>query len=232
MLFVYAGNDVIAVRNQALATVHTHATGNAYSTLNGESFIAGSLREAVGASSLFGGTITYLLDTPSLSAEFQAELKDLLKDIANSTHIFVVIEGVLLAPDKKSFQKHTEDFSYFESAKEEKFNVFAMGDALLKRDKKTLWLLLQKAKLAGLPSEAIAGTLWWQIKSMLLVARTSSAAQSGLHSFVYEKTKKSLQVFSLAEIENLAYSLLTIYHQGHAGETEFDLALEQWTLSV
>ena len=100
------------------------------------------------------------------------------------------------------------------------------------KDKKTLWLQLQEAKSAGLSSEEIIGTLWWQLKILRLAKITKNAEDAGMKEYPYSKAKRALANFKEGELESLSYSLLRVYHEGHQGKKVTELALEKWTLTI
>ena len=102
----------------------------------------------------------------------------------------------------------------------------------LKRIKKNLWMLLQEARLAGLRPEEIAGMLWWQLKAMRIAAVSSSAVEAGMKEYPFKKASGALRNFSEGEIELLSKGLLSLYHEGHQGLRDMELALEEWVLTV
>ncbi|MEM9337071.1 MAG: hypothetical protein AAGA35_04420 [Patescibacteria group bacterium] len=233
MLHIYCGNDTIQVREKAFAHVQQAEVGGVrVHRVDAENFVSGMLADALGAVSLFGEAELYLLDIPSTNKDFAAEVKEALPAMAESSNQFVVIEGALLAADKKPYQKHASEFEELKAAAGERFNTFAMADALARKDKKSLWLLLQQAKLSGIVEEEIIGTLWWQLKALRLAAKTSSAAEAGMKDFPYNKAKRALSKFKDGEVNSLAQSLLMVYHDGHNGTREIDLALEKWCLTI
>src|SRR5690606_30892279 len=83
----------------------------------------------------------------------------------------------------------------YESSSESKtksdFNIFALADALRVKDSKKLWLLLQEARASGQEAEAIFGTLWWQVKAIVLAGTSASANEAGLKPFVYSRAKSA-----------------------------------------
>lgn len=191
------------------------------------------LRDRAGGISLFGGREVTLIDTPSESAEALETLLENAALLGESLNWFVVIEGKLKAADKKTLQKHANEFfECAEAKKEERFNVFSLTDALLRRDKKSLWVLLRRAQLAGLTSEEIIGTLFWQIKTMRLAARAASPAEADLKPFVYNKAKSGLSKYREGEVDELSRKLVAVYHDGHLGKTDIDNALERFVLSI
>ena len=138
----------------------------------------------------------------------------------------------MLAPAKKKYDKHAADTTEFTAEKTERFNTFAMAEAVAGKDKRKLWVLLQEARLSGLRDEEIIGMLWWQLKSLRLAAVTSSASEAGMKDFPYNKSKRALTTFHPHEVESLSQSLLELYHAGHAGIQDMDSALERWVLGL
>ncbi len=233
MLKVFCGSDTIAVRQKAFDCVHSfEKDGTAVTLIEGDGYVSGFLNDAIGASSLFGGQEVFLIDTPASNKDLNTEVSDLLEQLGSSNNLFVVIEGVILAPEKKQYATYAESLEEFKGKTLEKFNAFALADALSSRDKKSLWLLVQKAKLAGLSEEEMISILWWQIKSMRLAAVTKSAEEAGMKDFPYNKAKRSLSKFKEGELEKISHGLLTLYHQGHYGEADLDLGLEEWVLGL
>jgi DNA polymerase III delta subunit len=233
MLYVYYGTDTIGVRQRAFARLHqTEEAGATVTRIEAEQYTPGLLSDVVGAVSLFGGTHAYLLDTPSNNSEFQAAVVAQLPALAESVYTFVVIEGGLLAPEKKQYAPHAAELEEVKGAAAERYNIFALADALSRKDKKTLWLLLQEARLAGLSAEEIIGTLWWQLKTLRLAAVTGSAAEAGMKDFPYQKAKRALSNFKPGELAMLSEHLLMLYHDGHGGRRDIDMALEEWVLRV
>ena len=233
MLKVYCGNDLVKVRETAFAVVDKLAKGDVrVITIDADTYVEGVLSDAAGAASLFGETELYVLDTPSGHKDFEAAVFASLEALGESPNQFIVIEGTLLAAPKKKYQKYAESLEEFKGERAERFNVFSMADALARKDKKTLWLLLQEAKLDGLSDEEIIGTLWWQLKSLRLAAVTSSASEAGMKDFPYNKAKRSLSNFKDGELETTSRNLLSVYHDGHAGVRDIDLALERFVLTL
>lgn len=233
MLQVYCGSDSIGVRGAAFTWVDEQAErGVRVNHLEPDDYAPGIIADALGATSLFGGQELYLIDTPSATKELETETNASLKEMAESDNLFVVIEGALLAAAKKPYQKYATEFVELKAAATERFNVFAMAEALLRRDKKSLWLLFTQAKRAGLSDEEIIGTLWWQLKTLWLAQTTPSAAAAGVKDFPYNKAKRALPKFKDGEVEGLSHSLLRVYHEGHAGMVDTDLALERWVLNT
>lgn len=233
MLTVFYGNDTVAVRKGAFAYVAAcEKKGSAVTTIDPETYAPGIFRDAAEGSSLFGGTTVYVIDTPSQKKDMYEDVISRLKDFAESPHIFVIIEGALLAPEKKKLCRYAEKVEEYKTSSTERFNTFALADALARRDKKSLWLLVGDARRAGISDEEMIGVLWWQIKSMRLASMTTHAAEAGMKEFPYNKAKQGLTKFSDEELMTLSTDLLTLYHEARRGERDLSLAFERWTLTL
>jgi DNA polymerase III delta subunit len=232
MLYVFFGSDMSTVRERARERASQIANGGEVAHVIASDHRPGILREHAGSVSLFGSNTVTIIDTFSEDADaFDALIED-LPLLAESAHAFVVIESALGAGDKKTFQKHAAEYIEAAAEKKERFNLFALTDAFLERDKKSLWLLFTKAQQAGVSSEEIAGLLFWQVKTLRLVARVKNADEAELKPFVYTKAKRGLKRFKPEELERFSRELMTLYHDGHLGIRDMDLALERWVLSV
>ncbi len=157
--------------------------------------------------------------------------KDELAEYSQSENIFIFSEETITKPVRALFEKVTAEIIEFsEEAKEsdKKFNMFSLTDAFLNRDKKTLWLLFQEALKNGSPEE-IHGILFWQLKNMILVK--TSPENPGLQSFVYTKTKKGVEKFSLEDLSLLNQKFLEIFHKRDNYST-LDIELEKIVLSL
>ncbi len=233
MYSVLYGNDVIAVRNALLKKTGVAAeVGVVVTQIDNDTYSPGIFSDAVGGTSLFGEAMLFVVDTTMAKADFKAELTESLSALKESPHEFIVIEGSLLAEDKKKYAKFADSMEEFKASATERYNVFAMADSLAKKDKKMLWVQLMEAKAAGLSAEEIIGTLWWQLKSLRLAALTGSAEEAGMKDFPYQKAKRALSAFKSGELEALSTSLLSVYHDGHGGVKDIELALEGWVLKV
>lgn len=229
MLYVFFGTDRTAVRDAAHKVTEPIATPT---MIDEGSFEPGMVASAVGAASLFGGTEGFIIDTPSSDESFESEVLGSLADMASSPNVFVIIEGPLLADAKKKYGKYAVTMEEFTAVKAERFNSFALSDALAKKDKKHLWMLLAEARQAGVRSEELVGILWWQLKTMRLAKVTKNASEAGMKDFPYNKAKRALALFKDGEVEQLSRSLLELYHLSHQGKRDMDLALEEWVLTV
>jgi DNA polymerase III delta subunit len=233
MLHVYFGKDTNAVRTKAFEAV-TELTSHGVSIerVEVERYVAGTCAQMVNATTLFGTRTVYVLDTPTQDEIFYTEVAALLEQFADSEDSFFIVEAALTAPTKKVYQKHAQVFEEVETKAKDFFNVFSLAESLSCKDKKMLWVQLQEAYAAGLSSEEIIGTLWWQLKTLRVAALTKNAVEAGMKDYPYNKAKRAQSVFKKGEVISLSASLLAVYHDGHAGICDIDVALEQWILAL
>jgi hypothetical protein len=152
--------------------------------------------------------------------------------LANSEHTFVVLDKTILAADKKIFTKFAKSITEYKKESLSEFNQFALTDALALRDKRKLWLLLQESLRVGSATEEIIGILWWQLKTMRLAAKASSAEEAGMKDFPYRKAKGALEKFPLSLVEAKARSLTKLYHDARWGRGDLNQQLEIWVLTL
>ncbi len=111
----------------------------------------------------------------------------------------------------------------------QKYNPFAICDAVAVKNKVRAWSLLQEALLNGVPEEEIFYKTAWQIKILLMVMRGATA---GMHPFVVQKNLRAVNNFTEEELINDSYKLLKTYHDVRNGNEEFSIGLEKFLLEM
>ena len=157
-----------------------------------------------------------------------------------SPNIFILLEGKVLAELKKALEKHADQTvvsdlpvkSGFGADKKDEFNIFALADAVGSRDPFKSWTIYRQAVDDGIGTESILGTLFWQVKSMILAGKAVSAGEAGLSPFVFSKSKKYAGNYSPAELNSFALNLISLYHDSHRGAVDAELALEGLLLRI
>ncbi len=138
---------------------------------------------------------------------------DDLQELKESKTIFIFKEDKLLAVDQKKFTKYAE-LKVFDSKqinKIEKFNIFSITDAFANKNKILTWTLYIKGIEKGVEPEAIAGVIFWKIKTMIL---------------------NSSKSFNKIELKKQLSQIVSIYHKAHRGELDFVVGIEQFILST
>ncbi len=233
MLHVFFGTGTIGVRKSAFAKVADYEKdGYLSERIEAESYSSGVCSDIANSASLFGEKTVYLIDTPSSSLIFKEEVESSLEAFKESANAFVIIEEALLALPKKVYTKFATTIEEISGDAKERFNPFLLADALLEKDKKRLWILYIEAIQAGLSAEEIIGTLWWQLKTVRLAQQTVNASEADMKDYPYNKAKRGLRNFKEGELQTLSRNLLGLYHEGHSGKKDIDIALERWVLSL
>lgn len=229
MLYVYYGNNRVRALLQAEKVlekcgaeevVHLDDTTATLSEIFG-------LAEQEG---LFGGTKAVRGDQLLGSDELGKDLLKQLNVLSSSKTVFVLLEDKILAEPLRAIKKVTTEVEEYKLAETKSaFNTFALADALLMRDKKALWVLLMRAFKAEKTAEEIIGTLFWQMKSFLIV---ENGGGTSLSPFVVGKVKRQLKNFKTGEMKELTNKLLTAYHEARRGRGDMETALERFVLGV
>lgn len=112
----------------------------------------------------------------------------------------------------------------------EEYNPFHICDAIASKNRKTAWILLQKALLNGITAEEVFWKIWWQVKTLILVKNQTHGLN--LHPFVIKKTLRNINNFTKEELNNLSWQLVNLYHKTRKGQAEFEIGLEKIILSI
>ena len=165
------------------------------------------LRASLQGGGLFGDVRTVVLDGVCVNPEMKTEVLASLSAMKKAKDHFVLREEKLDADTRKQIEKYAETSDKHELKKEKtETTIFALASALQKRDKKALWVGLQREFLSGNAPEAVHGVLFWGAKQAHLRAPTS-----------YTKT--------------LVERLAELPHEARRRGMELDYALERFALS-
>ncbi|QQR82223.1 hypothetical protein IPJ70_02995 [Candidatus Campbellbacteria bacterium] len=234
MLYVLHGTDRKKVRERsheilsALALKRPHAQ---VFRLVDEGATPDRLRELVESKGLFEEKYIVIVEFALGIEAFSDAVVKLAQALAESEHIFVILEEKLSTPLRKALEEHATKVQVFDVPKEEekKFNAFAIADACARRDKKNAWVLLQQAFREGKASEEIHGIIWWQFKTLALVEMGDT---EGMKSFSITKARSALTRFSHEELHKLTHELVTLYHEARRDGPPLEIALEKWILAL
>jgi len=235
MLYLFYGTDNLQAREgvtNLLRELREQTPNLTVYNQEPASYTAGEWASLATSVTLFGTPNIYLVYQPTEQVECYNELVKNADLLAKSEHHFVVSAGGLSVVDKKLLTAVATTHTEYKKVDSERFNLFALAEALAGRDKRTLWFLLQDARREGIATEEIIGVLWWQLKTMRLAAGTNSATEAGVKDYPYNKAKRALSRFKAGEVEALARALLFLYHAGHTGRVDIGLALERWVLEM
>lgn len=228
MLYVYYGNDRLKSLRLAEAVLQKFPTEEVVRFE--EATVEIDELMALTSEGLFGGGKAVRCDGILSTATVKEAVFDNLNLLQQSKKVFVFIEDYLSAPDLKIMEKHSSEVVECKlGTKKESFNIFSLADALGMRDKKALWVLFTRALASGKSSEEISGTLFWQLKNLLIV---EAGGGKTLSPFVVSKAKRFSKNFKQGELQSLALALVTAYNEAHRGGVDLETSLERFILSV
>lgn len=161
-------------------------------------------------------------------------LGSLLEDYKESKNIIFFSEASITKKVLNSFQKISAEIQEFsvekKPIKSQDFNIFSLTDALGKRDKKNLWLRYTEA-LENASVEEINGVLLWQVKNMILVAKSTTPSVDGMKPFVFQKTQGFVKNYTVEELQVLMKDLTKAFHNRDTYNT-LEVQVEKIILSL
>ncbi len=196
-------------------------------------FSEGLTASYFGARDLFDKEYVVYLDRVFANSEAQNFFWKELEGFVETPNEFVLFEEKLSADDIKSIEKAGGKLVASKKTAslkpKEDFSIFSLADSLGERDKKNLWVLYQKALRAGKTPEEISGTIFWQLKIMLLVFKGGG---NSLHPYVKGKAVRFIKKHSISELEKMSLVLVDEYHKSRLGGLPLAERLERFILSI
>lgn len=248
MLYVFHGSDIKSSGEKAhrlIASLRLKKPEAAFERIEASNWSQDLVTANLGGQGLFSNKYIIFLDRVTENSEAKVQISGLVSAMNGSGNIFVVLEARLNAELKKVFEKSAEKIVVSDEKTDsikgsagtgtggvgkKDFNIFALADAIGSRDRVKAWLIYRQAIDNGLEAESILGTIFWQIKSMILASRSKSAGEAGLNPFVFSKSKRYAGNYSEPELAGLFRNLIVLYHEGHRGRVGMELAMEMMLL--
>ena len=254
IIFIY-GTDTDKIRETSrkhLDTLKSKRPDAGFFKMDDETFDEAKFEELIFSQGLFDKKFIVHLDRALSNKEAREFIIKHLSELTESENAFVITENKLAKPTFEKIKKEAFKTEVFEAsrtavAEKPEFNIFSLADALGRKDKKQMWVLLYKALRAGTTPEQIHGTLFAQVKNMAFIKRAETPASAkssgeamekvktsdlGLHPFVVKKATGFVKNFSQDELEELSRKLVTIYHDARRGGDELPVALEKFVLKI
>jgi DNA polymerase III delta subunit len=237
MLYVFHGTNVNKVADRAHALVQgllEKREGAQVFMFDSGNFVSGDVASLIDSSGLFVQKHIITLRGVFEVAECREFVLERLAQFSSSENIVVLIEGKLLAEQKRAIEKHAHKVEEYvlQKDKTNAFNVFALGNAFSARDRRGLWFGYVQARRAGLAPENIHGALHWTVRGLLAVHGATTAEEVGQKSPVFNRNKQSAQNYTQDELVSHSRSLIRMYHDAHRGKGDLDISLERWCLSI
>ncbi len=238
MLYIFCGNQNQSLNKarglvDSLRTKRPDAT---YIEVNSDNWSDSVIEENIGGQGLFSSKYIIFLNRVGDKKEILEKVTESLDTMKESDNIFILHEGKVDAETKRLFEKKA-DKAIFIDEKEKNdtkkdFNIFSLADAIGSRDNIKAWSIYREAVRNGLELESVLGTMFWQVKSMILSFEASSASEAGLNPFVYSKAKRTVNNYKKEELNSMSVELLKIYHEGHRGVIDLELGIERFLLQI
>lgn len=237
MLYIFHGTNVNKSGDKArtlVSSLRTKKPEAMYIEVNEENWNPSIIEENVGGQGLFSNKYIIFLNRVAGDETFREKLIEMLPAMKESTNIFIIYEGKVNAELKKAFDKNGEKVVITDEEEKvnKEFNIFSLADAIGTRDRFKAWSVYREAVGNGLESESILGTIFWQLKSMIIASKAKSASEAGLNPFVFSKAKKGCANYKEGELQNLLRQAMVLYHDGHRGIVNLELGIERMLLEL
>ncbi|MGC9605386.1 MAG: hypothetical protein ABSF56_01325 [Minisyncoccia bacterium] len=175
MLYVFHGPDTRAAAKKAhtlIDSLRAKRPDAAFEKVDADSWSPAIVEGHLGGQGLFSSKYIVFLDRVTENQEAKEKIADFIRAMEESPNIFIVLEGKLGAELKRAFQKGAERVVECEPKaksapfKKDEFNVFALANAVGRREPLKAWIMYRRAVEAGVAAENILGVLFWKAKSM------------------------------------------------------------------
>ena len=232
MIEVYIGSDI---DKRASAITHrideyTRATQSEPEIvlISEEQILNNKIEEFIESGSLFSSHRVVVVDVSSAGFELVVPFFARMKEVAD---LFILKMNVLSVPHKKELLKF--DVPYFEyMQKSSKFkdesSIFGLTDLLIARDKKNLWIELDRTRRKGATADIVVATLLWQIK-LIILARFSgeqSVPEKIAKEYPFNKSKRATK-YSRQELISLYEKLMIAQSKSRRSESNLECELER-----
>ncbi len=241
MLYLYHG-DIQQAKDKVRRTIHALTQKNPDALVvrvDAETFVHTSPVELLGSQGLFKSA--YIIVVQGVLSEGNAETKracyDAVPHFAESEHVVFMVEAALAAADIKKITPHTTKSVVCTPRAQQKeastfFNVFALSDALMVRDKKKLWRTIVSAHQQGIPCEEMHGVLFWAVKNLLIAHSASTATAAGMKAYPFQKARAALKHFSYDELTNMAHTLAQMPQRARGQNIPLHIYVERFALTL
>jgi DNA polymerase III delta subunit len=239
MLYAFYGTDIqtsIKKARKLVSDLQVKHSDAYFGEFTSDNFSSSIIDEYTQGQGLFYGKSILFINRISEKKEVLELFLDRIEDVKGSDNVFILLEGKLNADTKRKIGKYADktlvsDVKADDSMSRKEFNIFALADAIGSRDRNKSWSIYREAVDNGMEIESILGTIFWQLKSMIIAMSVSTVKDSGLNPFVYNKSKRYAENFSRDELQNMFDKVVDIYHDSHRGIVNGEVELERLLLS-
>lgn len=237
MIYFYYGEDRDKVYKKAkgvFEALKSKKPDATFVSFNEENLSQSEIQSIINSQGLFERKIVARVSDILGNSELAKEMITFIESLASSENIVIWSEsnGTKINLDKiKKYAEKSEEFSN-KIENKNSFNIFSISDAIGNRDKKKFWNLILEAIRNGVSPEEIHGTIWWQIKVIIISTKTDSAEEAQLKPFVYSNARKFSKNWASEDLRSVSQRLVSMYHMSHLGECDLNIELEKLALSI
>jgi DNA polymerase III delta subunit len=242
MIYLFYGSDTEKARKKWRGVLEAfekkYPEGNIF-RFDTEHFDAAQFEELIASRDIFGGKRLVACDHCLENVEVADFISKKLAALQDSPHVFAFLERDLKAAEQKKFEKAGAKLEECKKLVPRSFgevgdfNVFALTDALLERDRKRLWILYQEALERRIAEEEIFWKLVWQTKMLLLVRHAGAKKLTSVKDFVAGKARRGNQNYKDGELEKLSGELVALWHESKEEQgRDFAMGLERLILNI
>ncbi len=237
MIYLITGDDfnkASGAFNKYLGILRAKQPAASVFSFTPEDFNAGAFEEVARGETLFFTKHIVTARRLGESEAAMALIKDLAKVMAESASVFLFYEPEASSDVVKVLTKQAKEVKTFplKVVEKKEFNVFALTDALGRRDREKLWVLYQTALRVGVSPGDIFWRFIWQVKNMLIVSSVKDIQTTGLKPFVANKALTASRNFSNAEVKNLLDNFIDLLATTFPDSDEFTFGLEKIILTI
>ena len=237
MLYLIHGRETIKSQNKyndLIISLRERQPDSAVFLLNEENFTEAQWQELLVGQSLFYQKYIVGVNRLLASKDFSDIVSADIETLAQSPHIFIMIEEKIDPKIFAELEKSADKILFFDQQEVagEKFNDFAIADALCRRDKKKMWLEYIKALAEGREADMIFWQIWWQLKMLLVAKTTRQKTPKTIKPFVFNKAVRGATNYTEEELKALAGKMVRFYHQNFPGSEDFAFGLEKLILEL
>lgn len=199
------------------------------------------VRSSIESNSLFDDEREGLvLDNIGENEEASTLLTTFVDSMVASSKKFFVIESDITEEKLELFESKGALVSDLREKKQtgkrewqanQKFNPFALADAIGQASAKKAWIEYERAHIFGAEPEELHARVWGKVRDMIST-QEGTTQELGIHPFVHKKAKADFGNWEEERLANFSEKLVAIYHWSRMGGDELDIAMEKLLLSI
>jgi len=237
MLYLFYGTDHKKVRSKAHAFIDALRAKKPDAHvvhIDEENYSPEVIKEYISSQGLFSREIIVVFNKLFDSKDRERDIEGIMKEINKSSNVFIIVEETIRAAFLKKLEKYSQKIWQYTKKELDivDFSPFPLTGSLGRRDRKEAWVLYQQAIKEGVSVEQLHGIIFWQVKTIALVKKTSTDVKLSLKPFVFKKAKTFAEKYSMKELNALLSALVDMYHCARMGKVDLKIELEKLIITL